>query len=131
MLNVLAREDEGDAVWTPSRFASWDSVDTHFDPPRDRIIAMVDDKIIGVGRVKAEVNLVGERVFMHSFNLLPQWRRKGIGRAVLHHNERRLREIAAKQPPIGPGFFDTYGIPDCHIAEPLMQQEGYAPFRYF
>src|SRR5438045_3689423 len=102
LLNHTQLADGGEAFWTPAVLQNMDASITHFDPPRDRVMLECDGKLIGVGRVQAERNLDGERLYFHSLTLHPDWRRKGIGRAVLRHSERRLREIAASHPQDAP-----------------------------
>lgn len=132
LINAIELETGNDPYLTPVLQKNWDAAEAEFDPRRDRLFAEVDGEPVGVGRVRAEKNAVGERLYLHGFSLLEAWRGKGIGRATLHHNERRLREIA--RPHDGedcPAFFDTWSIPDAHNPAPLLTSEGYAPMRYF
>jgi GNAT superfamily N-acetyltransferase len=132
VINAIELETGNDAYLTPQLQVSWDEAEAQFDRSRDRFFAEVDGQPIGVGRVRAEKNLIGERVYQHSFMMLERWRGKGIGRATLHHNERRLREIAAAHDGEDcPRFFDTWSIPDKHNAAPLLTSAGYAPMRWF
>ena len=135
MAPMLVRAFEGDGdYWTVDALRHLDSFVPWVDPAKDRVIVEVHGKMIGAGRVQAwkEPNAQGERVFYNSFNMLPEWRGKGIGTAVLHHNERRLREIANAHPPDEPRFFQTFPIFSHHpAAERLVARHGYAPIRYF
>ena len=83
VMNHVTRADEGpDAwVWTVEFLKRMDSQIPDFDPQRDRVIADVEGRMIGCGRVQHMKTLEKEHLYAHSFNLLPEWRRKGIGRA--------------------------------------------------
>jgi mycothiol synthase len=64
--------------------------------------------------------------FMH-----PAWRRKGLGRAILPYNERRMREIAAGHPAEMAKFFEVT-VPDANVgALALLKQSGYLVIRHF
>ena len=106
------------------------------DPYQDMIFAEVDGKVVGYTRVMW--NLSGEGLwlgFQISF-LMPEWRRKGIGRALLSFDEERLREIAAHMIETGeldpetPCFFEAF-INDGEIErEALLIQGGYEAVRH-
>jgi ribosomal protein S18 acetylase RimI-like enzyme len=67
---------------------------------------------------------------MHWVALLPEWRRMGIGRALLHACQRRLREIAADLPAATESVFHT-NSPEGDIgANEVLRREGYRPARY-
>src|SRR5438876_7757815 len=109
MANMLIEALEGDGdYWNVETLRTMDAMIPWVDRAKDRIIAEVDGRMIGAGRVEVGRNVSGERIYMHSFNLLPAWRGKGIGTAVLLHNQRRLREIDATHPDDGPVFLQTW-----------------------
>jgi GNAT superfamily N-acetyltransferase len=62
--------------------------------------------------------------------LLPEWRRKGIGAAMLAHGENRLREIAAEHAYDGPRFFQSWVSDGEKGALALLERAGYKPVRY-
>lgn len=64
--------------------------------------------------------------FMH-----PAWRRKGLGRAILSYNEKRIREVAAGHPAEVEKFFEVT-VPDANVgALVLLKQFGYQVIRHF
>jgi GNAT superfamily N-acetyltransferase len=106
------------------------------DPYRDMIFVEIDGSVVGYGRVWWELNGDGEWLGFQLAFLLPAWRRKGIGRAMLRHNERRLRAISDQLlaegaiPAATPRYFDGE-IADTEVnKEALFKSEGYAPVRY-
>jgi ribosomal protein S18 acetylase RimI-like enzyme len=61
------------------------------DPYRDVLIAEVDGQVIAYNRVSWRKELSGLRIYHHFGFLLPAWRRRGIGMAMLRSAESRLR----------------------------------------
>ena len=69
---------------------------TNCNPYQDLLIAEVDGQMVAYSRVTWWVEKsTGNRIYQSFGFIRPEWRRKGLGRAMLHHNQRRLREIAA------------------------------------
>jgi mycothiol synthase len=87
--------------------------------------------VIGYKRVRWMKELSGRRIYSHFGFLLPQWRGRGIGRAMLHHSERRLREIAASHPADGARLFESSAYDTQPGLDALLRSEGYVPARYF
>jgi mycothiol synthase len=109
------------------RFAHLDNC----DPYRDMLFAEVDGQVIGFVRVSWEQETEGARIHLHRGDLLPAWRGKGIGGAMLAHAERRLRAIASEHPKDGPRFFQA-GAADTQTGKrALLEQRGYQPVRHF
>jgi GNAT superfamily N-acetyltransferase len=69
---------------------------------------------------------------LYSFagHVVPAWRRKGLGRAMLHWIENRLREIAAAHPPGVPKFFQAFATQHQSGLSVMLEQEQYQPVRY-
>jgi mycothiol synthase len=108
------------------------------DPYRDMLFVEMNGEVIGYSRVWWRQELDGKRLYQQFAHLLPEWRGKGIRRAIVRHNECRLREIAADHPaPLdasspadGPRFFEA-GTSDTEVHwEALLISEGYEPVRY-
>jgi ribosomal protein S18 acetylase RimI-like enzyme len=63
--------------------------------------------------------------------MLGEWRRKGIGTAMLKYGEKRLREIAATHPQDGPRAFQIYFVDENEKGTlALLEKAGYTPIRY-
>jgi len=70
------------------------------------------------------------RIYTFIGLLVPAWRRKGIGRAMIRHAEQRLREIARGHPSDIHKYLQR-GVVDSEAGlEVLLRNEGYAPLRY-
>ncbi len=100
------------------------------DPAQDMLFAEINGEVIGYSRVSWFDVREGIRIYQHFTFLLPEWRRKGLGRAILHYNERRLRQIAAGQTFSGPREFDSMAFESEVGRIALLQSEGYAPVRF-
>lgn len=102
------------------------------DPYRDMIFAQVGDDVIGYGRVTWWQESNGERPYIYlTFGwLLPEWRRRGIGTAMLRWQEARLREIAAGHDPDVPRYFQQWVADTETATAALVEREGYTPLSY-
>jgi mycothiol synthase len=99
------------------------------DPARDMIFAEVDQEVVGYGRVTWEKLLDGSHSYFQFAFLLPDWRGKGIRRAMVARNERRLRTIAAKHDA-GNRFFEAWASQgETHWAA-LLENLDYRPARH-
>jgi mycothiol synthase len=100
------------------------------DPYQDMIFAEMNGAVIGFGRVWWLARSDDIRTYIHFALLLPQWRGKGIRRAMLRHHERRLREIARDHPKDIPRLFETWAADTESDWESLLVAEAYEPVRY-
>jgi GNAT superfamily N-acetyltransferase len=116
---------------------------TNSDPYQDVLIAEVDGgtpgsnspngtgpRVIAYSRASWRVEEQGDRIYHHFGFMLPEWRRKGIGRAMLRWNNRHLLEIARGHPEAGPRFFESFAADTEIGATALLESEGYMPVRH-
>lgn len=102
---------------------------TNCDPYRDMLVAEIDGRMVAYSRVWWEES-DGDRIYTFIGLLVPAWRRKGIGRAMIRHAERRLREIAREHPAERDKYLQR-GVVDSEVGlEALLRNEGYEPVRY-
>ena len=101
------------------------------DPHRDAYFAQIGGEPIGFARIWWERLLEGLYVGRHFAKLVPDWRERGIRRAMLRKNELLLRDRLAAQPDDGPRAFEAWAEGGERDWEMLLQSEGYAPERYF
>lgn len=107
------------------------------DPYKDMLFAEVNGETIAYGRVEWNINDDDEWLgfilaFMH-----PDWRRKGIGTAMLRFQEEHLRQIA--DDLLGkrviwkdtPRFFENFASDTETGKEKLLLKEGYSEVRHF
>jgi ribosomal protein S18 acetylase RimI-like enzyme len=100
-------------------------------PYQDMLFVKVEGNVVGYARVFWQEALDVGRLYIHEGFLLPQWRGRGIGRAMLRYNERRLCEIATEHPQGKSRFFEVLASSTETAKSRLLEREGYAPVRYF
>ena len=101
------------------------------DPYRDTIFAEVSGEVVGYTRGWWSDESAPQRMYKHNAFLLPEWRRKGIGHAMLEWIEQRLGEIAAAHPPEMAKFFEVNTTQFQQGTSILLERSGYQPVRYF
>ncbi len=101
------------------------------NPYEDIVFAEVHNSVIGYARVWWQEEPDDTRSYFVFIPLLPEWRGKGIRRALLRYSENRLREIASHHSVSGSRFFEARAEDtEIHWQE-LLKSEGYTPARYF
>ena len=100
------------------------------DPYQDMLFAEMVGEVIGYSRVTWKEELDGKRLYVHFGFLLPEWRRRGIGRLMLRYNQQRLRRIAAVHPNHIPRYFESFAADSEVSATALLLREGYSAVRH-
>jgi ribosomal protein S18 acetylase RimI-like enzyme len=122
--------DQLDTVATVEEISANYAHLTNCDPYQDMLFAEIDGQVVAYSRVFWEQEAAGDRIYFHFGYLLPEWRRRRIGTAMLHNCEHRLRQIAAEHAKPGNCYFRTWGA-DTEIGKlALCAAEGYNPIRY-
>ena len=99
-------------------------------PERDALLVERDGRI--VAWVRTSWSLRDDGYVYRTFGAVhPQVRRKGIGRALLHWGQRRLREAANGHPDGVPCAFGAETLGGEDGAKALLASDGYRPVRYF
>ncbi len=101
------------------------------DPQRDILLAEADGELVAYSRAFWQDLVDGGRAYECFGFVHPGWRRRGIGGAMLAHNEARLREIAAEHPDVAPKVFSSEGAEVDAGNTALLTRAGYAPARWF
>jgi mycothiol synthase len=96
----------------------------------DFAIAEINGEIVGYVRVEWFQNAAKERIYTHVAFFKPEWRRKGLGTALLAWAENRLREIASEHPNDGAKYFDRFVNDKSVGLEVMLQKADYKPARY-
>ncbi len=100
------------------------------DPYRDMLFAEIDGEVIAYQRVLWREEVEGTRIYQFFGFLLPKWRNRGIGTAMLHQAERRLREIAKSHPKGAPCFYESEVADSETLREAVLLKEGYKAVRH-
>ena len=101
----------------------------NFDLGRDVLIAEIDRRIIG----EAEHNVVvRDGVAVHQWNawVHPEFRARGIGRALVRWVERRALQAAAEWPGPEPHELGTWMDSQLAAGSKVLESEGYHQVRY-
>jgi len=101
------------------------------DPSHDMIMAEVAGVMVGYSRGWWLDESATQRVYIHNGFLVPEWRRKGIGKAMLLWMEKRLVEIAAAHPPDLEKTFQVNVTQFQKGTAIMLEWSGYQPARYF
>ena len=102
----------------------------HCDPFQDLLVAEVAGRMVGYTRGWWESGPDSGRTYHHNGFLIPEWRRKGIGRAMLVWMEAHLSELANSQG-VKTRHFEVNTTQFQEGAAILLQRAGYHPARYF
>ncbi len=133
---VSAETDDTERADTPEELANFFAHLTNCDPYTDMIFAEVDSgdgrepEVIGYSRGTWRMEGSGERRYMFFGRILPLWRRKGIGHAMLRWMEGRLREIAAGHPTEVEKYFLSFVAQGETGLAGMLEKTGYQPVRY-
>jgi mycothiol synthase len=101
------------------------------DPSKDLLLVQVNGQVVGYSRVMWDELHAGGRTYTNFGFLLPEWRDKGIGRAMLRHNEARSCEIAAGHPADGLRWYQSFAYEAEAGKHNLLLAEGYQVVRSF
>jgi mycothiol synthase len=100
--------------------------ETMLDHP-DLLLVAVDDQVIGYNHVLWRwTEVSGVRVYLHLGYLLPAWRNKGIGSAMLRWAQQRIRAIAAIEQADERATFATNVSSTEVEADALILHAGYS-----
>jgi mycothiol synthase len=130
---IVKTEKLGRAPQTGEGLKRWIGV-AESDEARTLLIAEVDALAVGFGCCGTWREATGAQRFYHFFNLLPEWRGKGIEEAVLRWQEAQCHVIARPSGDDEPPTEQTYKV-YVHDAEKhriaLLETAGYTPMAYF
>jgi GNAT superfamily N-acetyltransferase len=101
------------------------------DPARDVIVAKIDDRLVGYGRVYWVDRNDGTRTFESICHVHPSVQRRGIGTVLLAWQHRRLRELAAGLPADRPAIAAAYIYGRDLGGRVLLEDAGYRIVRRF
>ena len=99
---AVAIADEDDDIPTPEILQITLEHKAGFQLGRDLLLAEVDGQVVADATGTASIR---DGYPVHSLHgrVHPEWRRRGIGRALFHWNERRARERAVAEPKFASG----------------------------
>jgi len=98
---------------------------TNCDPYQDMLFAEGNGQVVGYTRVTWWEELEGVQIYRSLGFLMPDWRRKCIGSALLKWCERRLSEIASQHGNSKPRYFESAASDSEEGAQILLERHGY------
>lgn len=90
-----------------------------------------DGKVIAYQTLRNYPESSGAYCYLHHGYVLPAWKERGIGRAMIQHSEQVLTQIAAQHTAYAEQFFQVYLHGEQTGLEHLLLTLGYTPTRYF
>lgn len=136
IIRASAEADDTERSDTPEELEHFFAHLTNCDPYTDMIFAEVDPgdgrepDVIGYSRGMWRMEGSGERRYIFFGRILPVWRRKGIGQAMLRWMEERLREMAAGHPVEVKKYFMSFVAQGETGLAAMLEKTGYGPVRY-
>jgi GNAT superfamily N-acetyltransferase len=104
-----AYEANGDTErWSVETMRNELRTPTHLPPERARLLAFVHERLVADSVTEYEDTTDGERHYHSYGHVLPEWRRRGLGRVLMNDSERRLRELASVEAHPGPRKLVTW-----------------------
>lgn len=134
MLDVLLSSESADQI---ERTDSIEALVENYqklvncDPFQDMIFVEADGELIGFARGWWSDEAIGGQSYPIVGFLVPAWRRRGIGSAMLQWMENHLREGAPAHPTGRERFFQTEAKQYQEGKRILLERAGYQPVRFF
>jgi mycothiol synthase len=100
-----------------------------FDPPRDIVLAEIDGRLVAAAKTEVRTR---DGIGVHEVEgwIRPEWRRRGLGRALLHWTEQRAAEVARVDGRPPQRALSSWPDEDQVGATALYESEGYEINRY-
>jgi mycothiol synthase len=136
MINASKTADQIDRTDTLEDIARNYEHLNNCDPYQDMIFAEVDGRTVAYGRGEWFVDEKDRWLGFHFVFSHSDWRRKGIGTAMLRYMEEHLREISLELLKDGvikqdtPRYLETYASNTEFDKKVLLRKAGYEPVRY-
>jgi mycothiol synthase len=134
ILSVFTTSVDADKIDTATNLENIAGEYAHLmncDPYQDMIFVEIHGQSVGYSRgfwwEEPDVAIN----YSHFGFLVPEWRRKGIGQAILGWMQNRLREVAKAHSSEMPKFFRAGVWQTEEGTAKLVERSGYSPIRYF
>jgi GNAT superfamily N-acetyltransferase len=115
---------------TPEEITSWLDHPSNLDPSRDILLAEADGELVANSEAGWEEDNDGGHNYSTWGQVLPAWRRRGIGTALLHWTEARQRAVAATHPAAVEKRMQSWTQEAEVGRHALLEANGYTVARY-
>jgi len=105
--------------------------DPHVDAALDTIGLWADGRMVAYGKAHAAESVIDVDRVRTDGTVHPQWRRRGVGTALMHWLIERAAELHAVKHPDAPGEVGNSAISTNIGADRLLQKFGFEECRYF
>lgn len=99
--------------------------DNNCEPSKDILIVEMNGEVIGYCKIGWWTESDGVWLYLHNGFLVPNWRGKGIGTAMLHWSQKRIGEIADNHQINGKGMFGSNATTTEIEKTKLLLDDGY------
>ncbi|MBA3468249.1 MAG: GNAT family N-acetyltransferase [Herpetosiphonaceae bacterium] len=130
IFNAAARADAINEVATTEMILEQYTHLNNCDLAQDLVLVEVAGVPVAYTRVEWWDEAAGNRIYVSFGHVVPEWRRRGIGGALLSHNQRRMRHIASEHVSDLPCFFQGYAAATALGNAALLKREGYQAVRH-
>jgi mycothiol synthase len=129
---IMAANREDGILWVPTARNLREEVESSpgIDLRSDIVAAEIDGRVVGDATVE-RVMRDGVATYEMSGHVLPEVRRRGLGRALFRENLRRATERAAEEPAGQASVARTHTEETEAGHRALLAQHGFEPIRWF
>ncbi len=133
MAAMITRSREADGVelvTTADALAADFEHPTDFDPASDVVVVEANGSIVGLARMRRDRRADGTLAYVHSVEVVPEWRGRGLRESLFDYNERHARLLAASDPTQGPRVLVLWSNDEENEWKALALGHGYRPVQH-
>jgi mycothiol synthase len=129
--NLANRHDAIEEHNDAEDFANWLAHNERRDPARDIVLAQIEGRLVATGIAGWELDNDGGRNYAAWGLVHPEWRRRGLGSALLRWVEARQRQVALTHPAAVAKRLESWSYVKEAGRNALLETNGYRPVRYW